>query len=234
MTTILAILGAAMIDVEGNRLLVGLAPADVMRFRQGLTLRRHAAGTMILAADDRSTELHLVLSGRVAVRSYSDDGSEVAYAEIPEGSFFGELSAIDGLGRSADVVAMTDVTVSAMRAEIFRSALASCPALGLNLAIHLAGKVRSLSNRVFEFSTLPSSVRIRREILRLASEVAAARPVVMIRPAPTHYEIAARTATHREAVSRELAALATRRVLRTGRQMIEITDMATLKSLAAI
>lgn len=227
-----AAVGGRLMDLRDNALFVGLSAEAKRELGHSFSPRRYAEGSRIIAADDRSTDLFLVVSGRLSVRSFADDGHEVAFVEIGPGAFFGELAAIDGGPRSADVMAAEESVLATMRAEALREAVLRHPQLGLNLAIHLAGRVRDLSGRVFEVSTLRSSQRIRRELLRLARNGYPTLNAVDIRPAPTHYEIAARTSTHREAVSRELSALATRRILRTGRKTITIIDMAALERLA--
>jgi CRP-like cAMP-binding protein len=49
-------------------------------------------------------------------------------------------------------------------------------------------------------------------------------------PAPTHYEIAARIGSHREAVTREINRLELEKVLEIGRRSIRITDLERLKA----
>jgi CRP-like cAMP-binding protein len=67
---------------------------------------------------------------------------------------------------------------------------------------HLTTQVRALTERVFEFSTLAVRNRVHAELVRLARDHGGNDAV--IRPAPTHTEIASRISTHREAVTREL------------------------------
>jgi hypothetical protein len=64
--------------------------------------------------------------------------------------------------------------------------------------------VRTLTKRVYEFSTLAVNNRIQAELLRLAGLGTREGKGARISPAPTHAEIASRVSTHREAVTREL------------------------------
>ena len=64
-----------------------------------------------------------------------------------------------------------------------------------------------MTKRVYEFSALPVRNRIQSELLRLASLAPREGRIANISGAPTHLEIASRTSTHREAVSRELSRL---------------------------
>jgi CRP/FNR family cyclic AMP-dependent transcriptional regulator len=51
-----------------------------------------------------------------------------------------------------------------------------------------------------------------------------------VRPAPTHAELASRIGTHREAVTREMRALAERNIVRGGRRRLEFLDIPSLEA----
>jgi CRP/FNR family transcriptional regulator, cyclic AMP receptor protein len=68
-------------------------------------------------------------------------------------------------------------------------------------------RTRTITNRVYELSTLRVDKRIQAEILRLARLAVAEGNCARIVPAPTHVEIANRVGTHREAVTREITRL---------------------------
>jgi hypothetical protein len=86
--------------------------------------------------------------------------------------------------------------------------LRSEPALAQALLPRLTRIIRTLTTRVYEFSTLAVNNRIQAELLRLAGLEPKNGNSARIVPAPTHVEIASRVSTHREAVTRELARLA--------------------------
>ena len=73
--------------------------------------------------------------------------------------------------------------------------------------------------------------RVRRELLRLATEGTAFRNGVVIQPAPTHYEIAARIGSHREAVTREFNRLESENIIEVRRKQIRIIDIERLKQM---
>ena len=73
--------------------------------------------------------------------------------------------------------------------------------------------------------------RIQLEILRLCDRGKTEGNRCTINPAPTHYEIATRTSTHREAVSRELSQLAQQGILEVGRRAIVVADLKRLRSM---
>lgn len=221
-----------MADLADVILFHGLDSAALEDIRRVVVVRRYAVGKAIIATNEASSDIFFVLKGRVQAKRFAPDGHEVVYLDIPEGGYFGEFAAVDGLIRSADVIAVSDAQVARLRADQFQQFILRYPQIGLNLARELVRKLRDLSARVFEFTVFPVPVRIRKAILRLAEQARQPTGECMIRPAPTHYEIAALTATHREAVTRELAALSASGVLKTGRQMIEVLDFERLEQMA--
>jgi CRP/FNR family cyclic AMP-dependent transcriptional regulator len=186
----------------------------------------------ILGEGETSTDIFFVAEGEVSAKSYSASGREVTLNTIGRGRMFGEFSAVDGQPRSASIVTLTDAIIARMTSQAFREFLAQHPGVALLFAEHLVAKIRLLSHRVFEFSTLSASNRIRAELLRMCGEQANGTGAISIDPAPSHYELATRLSTHREAVSRELSFLASRKVIELGRRRIRVLDLERLMALA--
>ena len=161
--------------------------------------------------------------------SVSPKGREVIYSEFRAGDIFGEFSAIDGRPRSSAVSALTDCVVSRMPAKAFFEFLRSNGIVSTKLVELLVAKIRSMSERVFEVSALSVSERLRRELVRLAATGERQGKVIVIKPAPTHYDIAARIGSHREAVTREFNRLESEKLLEVGRRHISILDLTRLE-----
>jgi CRP-like cAMP-binding protein len=190
------------------------------------SLSSFAGGSQILSHRDRSNDVFFILSGRLQVKNFSRSGREFIFSEIGAGQLFGEFSALDGLPRSASVEAMEDSLVARMKAADFTALLKSDFELTLRLLRLLTAKSRGLSDRMFELIALTARDRLCGELARLAADGTRDGNSIMIRPAPTHYEFAARIGSHREAVTRELNQLAARGYLRLGRRHIVILDGA--------
>src|SRR5437773_2545082 len=79
------------------------------------TLRRSAKGTELLSFRDQTNDVFFVIEGRIQVKNFSQGGRELIYSEIGRGDVFGEFSALDGLPRSASVVAIEDSIVARMK-----------------------------------------------------------------------------------------------------------------------
>jgi CRP-like cAMP-binding protein len=184
----------------------------------------------ILGETEDSRDIFFVVRGEVAAKSYSASGREVTFTNIGPGQMFGEFSAIDGQPRSASVRTTVSAVIARMSSAAFRDFLAQHPGVAIAFAEHLVRKIRALSKRVFEYSTLSVRYRIRAELLRMCQGHIDQEGGASIDPAPTHHELATRLSTHREAVSRELSYLASRNVIALHWRRIHVVDVARLRA----
>jgi len=156
---------------------------------------------------DNSGDVFFILNGVVRITIYSIAGKETTFRDMTTGQMFGELSAIDGMPRSAHAIALTSCTILFISANNFWNLLEKYPSVSKKTLKYLTKLIRLLSDRVVEFSTLDVKSRIHAEILRLARSGNQVDGFVSISPPPTHSSFASRLGTHREAVTRELGVL---------------------------
>lgn len=186
---------------------------------------------MVLDENDSSTDIFFVIDGSVSAKGYSLNGKEVTYTFIRSGEMFGEFAAIDNQARSASIHALEDAIIARMSSSDFKSILHAYPAVGVCFAEHLVRKLRYLTQRIFEFSTMSVSYRLQAELLRYCLESGIEGNTARIEPAPTHYEIAARISTHREAVSRQLSLLEASGIVAASRKSIIVLDVNRLRGI---
>jgi CRP/FNR family cyclic AMP-dependent transcriptional regulator len=189
-------------------LLKGLPAAELEALARACQWRDCAAEQQIFDQDSDNRDIYFVVSGRVRITFYAHDGHEIAFRDLGEGNSFGELSAIDGQARSASAVVLSPSVLAVLSRTQFWTLVRGHPDVAENLLRHLAGLVRSLSDRVVDYSTLGVQNRIQAELLRMAREAGAKGGQVLITPLPRHADIASRVSTNREAVARELSRLA--------------------------
>lgn len=194
-------------------------------------VRHFEADERVVAREDSSTDVYFIVSGKVRVTIFSRAGKEVSFRDLTAGQLFGDVSAIDGGPRSASVVTLSDAIVVSMPSEAFWEVLRKHPEAAAVMLRELTRLIRSLSERVVEFSTLGVKNRIHAELLRLAREHMQDANTAVITPAPTHNEIASRVSTHREAVTRELNHLAQDNLIVRQRSGLTILDVARLARL---
>jgi CRP-like cAMP-binding protein len=210
-----------------------LADADRAALAARWTVGHHRRDEMIIAHDEGGRDVFFVLEGRARATVFSEGGRAVAYRDIEAGDIFGELAAIDGKARSASVVALEDLKAARLPEAGFRGMVHEHPGFALALLEHLSAQMRRMTDRVYEVSTLVVRKRLVRELLRLAEDAEPKEGQAVIAPAPTHFDLAASISTHREAVSREMSALAKRNLVRKTGGRLLLRDVEALKALAS-
>jgi CRP-like cAMP-binding protein len=116
-----------------------------------------------------------------------------------------------------------------MPAAAFRALIHANHQIAVAILRRLAGQVRRLTERVFDFSTLAVRNRIHAALLRLAQDQMTGPNQATITPAPTHIDLANMISTHREAVTRELNELVRADLIRREEHRIVILDLERLR-----
>lgn len=198
-----------------------LSDATLSVMASDCVVQHYSAGELVIGHTDSSFDVLLLIAGTARVSLYSADGQRVGFHEMPKGMMFGEISAIDGLPRSASVEAHEACIIAKLPRKRFLAMIEENPGFAVAVARQLAGHVRRLTTRVFEFSTMAVRQRLRAELIRLAVPLAAGADSALITNLPTHAELASRISTHREAVSREMAWLDSRGLtVKQGRNLL--------------
>ena len=210
-----------------------LGEADLIRISEQCTTFTYKRHTQILGEHEQTNDVFFILAGTVRINSMTSKGREVIYSESHAGNIFGEFSAIDGLPRSATVFAVTDCVLARMPAKAFFELLHSNAVVATKLVELLVAKIRKTSQQVFEVAALSVRERLRRELLRLAAAGERVGQSVVIKPAPTHQDIASHIGSHREAVTREFNRLEAEGLLEVHRRQICILDLARLERIHA-
>lgn len=166
--------------------------------------RRFQVNEPIIGQRTSEQAVYFIVSGEVRVKHFSARGRAVSFRDMAAGEMFGELAALDGQPRSAEVAALEPTFIASLTSERFLTLLRDSPEVALSVMRRLTRLVRALSDRVVDFSTLAVRNRIHAEVLRLARQAGVENNRAEIKKMPTHEEIAARVSTHREAVVREL------------------------------
>lgn len=217
--------------LAGIALLEGLPEKSLERLAQRCHWQTYRGHDLIIDRDSDSRDVFLVVSGKVRVVNYSSSGREIAFDEIDAGGFFGELAALDGLPRSATVVALTSTTVATMNPSLFEDLVNAYPRAGLRVMRSMAHVVRQASERIMDLSTLGANNRVQAEILRLARASSDGGNQAAISPIPVHGDIASRVSTTRETVARVLSELARAGIVERGTDALLVNDLNGLEEL---
>ena len=101
------------------------------------------AGREIAKQGESGIGFHMILDGEVDV---SVDGK--SHAKLGVGSYFGEMSLLDGGPRSATVTAVTDLKTVSLTSWDFTALLDQYPEIARKLLVELCGRLRAVERSV--------------------------------------------------------------------------------------
>lgn len=99
-----------------------------------------SAGQLVLAEGSTGSAMYIIRNGSVAVRV---NGATVE--EIGEGGIFGEMAIIEQSTRSAEILALADVTVVMLDEKKFLQLVAKVPHFSVMVMRTLARRIRKMN-----------------------------------------------------------------------------------------
>jgi len=165
-----------------------------------------AADKVLFMAGDVGDGCYRVEQGLLKVTMLSRSGSERILAFLGQGAIVGELSIIDGLPRSASVVAVRDSELSFLSRAAFEDFARKNPEIYKSLVTLIAARLRETDAVIAAGSFLPLRGRVACTLLELAQDfgqdVGSGR--IVIRQKIGQSDLAAMAGIARENVSRIL------------------------------
>lgn len=219
-------------SLDGIELLQSLSTEECAKLAKRCRWRRCERNEQIIDRDSDDHEVYFVVSGKVRVMDVSETGREISFVDIPAGGLFGELAAIDGRTRSANVIALTDTVVAALPARAFVELLQEHPSVSLAVLRHLATIIRESSRRIMDLSVHSAQARVMTELLHLGLAASQDGDSGRISPLPPHADIASRVSTTRETVARVVSDLVKSGIARKSGHDLIIEDLAALSERA--
>jgi CRP/FNR family cyclic AMP-dependent transcriptional regulator len=187
-------------------LFAGLTDDDLARLSLLLTEKHYPRETVIVSATDPGDALYIVADGEVKVSLWSDSGREIILSTLGPGSFFGEMSLVDGEPRSANVACLTDSLLLRLGRREFLQALRSYPTIAINVMTEICVRLRRADESIGNLALLDVYGRVARYLLERCEEEGDEVPEgQLLKKVPTQQHIASRIGTSRETVSRALS-----------------------------
>ena len=175
----------------------------------------------------------VLLAGRIKVLNVNVDGKEVVLNFLGVGDITGEIGALDGNERTADMVALETCEVFAVYARDLLPTLTGHPTALLEIIQILCEKLRSASAMI-EDNTLEMRARTARGLLRLARQHGrTSKNGVRLQLTMSQTELGSYLSISRENVSRQLGRLRDANVITVNEQQIIIRDEEGLAEIAA-
>ncbi|WP_412776403.1 Crp/Fnr family transcriptional regulator [Thalassospira lucentensis] len=218
-----------MVKLSVVGILAGLDEEALTDVERHINRKDFSAGAQMIEPEADSSDVYLILSGRVRIVNYSLSGREITLEEIGAGGCVGQLSAIDGQPRSACVFAVDDTEVAILSPANFETVVKSHPSVGWNVIRELARIVRTSTRRIVDVSTLGANERVVAEIMRRAQQVSDDTGAAVLSPVPVHSEIAGRVSTSRETVARVMGSLGRKGLVNKVDNGLHVPDVRRLE-----
>lgn len=192
-------------------LLAGVDERALAQVAAALQLRTVERGRPVLQKGSVGEHLLFVLSGRLQVVDLTEDGREIGLDFLTAGDYFGELSIIDGLTRSASIMALENSLIAALPRSQALALIYHNPLVVERLLKRMAASIRTAAN----YRTIIGIPSAFQRVFALLNQFAKIAPggLVVIDKMPTQQEIAITVNTSRETVSRAIHILIQKGVL---------------------
>jgi CRP/FNR family cyclic AMP-dependent transcriptional regulator len=107
-----------------------------------LTIHDYPRSARICKTGDPGDAMYLIDVGKVRISITDTDGADVTLAELGPGDFFGEMSMLDGQGRSANATATENSRLAKLTRDDFLSFMKSDPRVTLEMLTALTLRLR--------------------------------------------------------------------------------------------
>ena len=165
--------------------------------------KKYKRGNIVVLEKETGAALFVIISGKVKIVRTDEDGREVILSIFGPGEFFGEMSLLDGLARSASVVALTKAELFMIHRRDFLRLLHEHPQVAISLLGELTTRLRKADAQIKSLSLKDASGRVANVILMLADDIGVFRKgKVEIDELLLQQDMANMAGTSRETVSR--------------------------------
>ncbi|MFV3077264.1 Crp/Fnr family transcriptional regulator [Niveispirillum fermenti] len=151
-----------------NGLFAALSDAEMEAVMGFARPRRLVADERVFAKGDPGDSLYIILRGRVAVQTESQDAKVMLLNIMDSGSVFGEIAMLDGGERTATVVAQEPTELLRIDRRDFMPFLEQHPDLCIRLMVVLCERVRWTSAIIEDTVFLNVTRRLAKRIIMLA------------------------------------------------------------------
>ena len=193
--------------------------------------RRYRRNAYLMLQGDPLQTVHLITHGWAKVVLTTAAGHDVLLTILGPGDLVGDFEALEGVARSASVVALEPVTTRVVTDEQFLAYLAGHPRAALDLLRTLIHRIRVADRRRIEAGLLDTPHRLASLLLTLAERHGHdTAQGVSITTSLSQEELSSMIGASRDSVTRALTALRASGWVATSRRAITLTDVDALRT----
>jgi CRP/FNR family cyclic AMP-dependent transcriptional regulator len=195
----------------------------VQRFRKHQTIFREG---------EPGEKFYIVISGSVAVVRLAGDGRETILSILTTNDFFGEMSVLDTVVRSASIRTLTVAEVGVIEREDFLALIDRNPKIGRFLVVALAERLRAANALIASTTSQDIRSRLASLLLNLMEQFGEVAPNgTRITLRLTNQEMANMIGTTRETVNRSLNRFWDERLIDMRTANIVVVEETKLRSM---
>jgi CRP-like cAMP-binding protein len=194
-------------------------------------LRGWSAGEVLFREGETAGSALVIVSGLVKIYKRGQGGDELILALCGPGDLLGEVTAVQGATRSADVAALQDVEAVAVAVADLRGLLTRYPRIALVLLELVLWRLRLADERRLEFASAESLPRVTSRLLELAERFGVGAPdgALVVEMPISQEELASWAAASRESTARALRTLRELGLIETRRKRMVVLDVDRLR-----
>ena len=189
--------------IKKAQIFASLTDSEMDLIISKMAVKHFKKNETILYEEDTNAYMYIILLGKVKVVRTTEDGKEIILAIHKSGSFFGEMSLIDGKTTPASVLATEDSLIAIISKEDFFSIIFNQNKVTKNLLEILCARLRHCWNTIELLNFNNASQRAKMLFLMLSDEYGTKTPEgVILNIKLTHQDISDMTGLTRETVTR--------------------------------
>ncbi len=150
--------------------LQSLTTSEIAALAAELPRVRFGNHVIIFARGDPGSILYFILSGHVKISVSSEEGHDVTLALLGPGAFFGEMSLLDDLPRSATATTLAETELLVLPRPQFLAVLQRYPAVTREVLTVLSRRLRQADALIEDIVLRDVHARVARRLLALAEE----------------------------------------------------------------
>jgi CRP/FNR family cyclic AMP-dependent transcriptional regulator len=126
-------------------------------------------GEIVVREGDQTSEMFVIRKGQIEILKHVA-GHDVRLAVLDRGSFFGEMSLLEGLPRSATARAVGDTALLVLRPGSLLLQIRRDPTFAFELLQQMSGRIRELNDKlVFKVATAEFGNRLARAAFMMSA-----------------------------------------------------------------
>jgi CRP/FNR family cyclic AMP-dependent transcriptional regulator len=155
----------ASVNLHELALFTDLTPEQLSKLDSLLHRKAFPAGAIVITVEQPGEMIYIIVNGTVKVHLEQSDGKDVILSILGAGEIFGEMSLLDNIGRSANVITLEETEMLWMDKLSFQQCLLTMPVLLFNLARILSKRLRLANEQIQALAAMETENRVARQLL---------------------------------------------------------------------